>query len=351
MKALKQWLREVLWRRTPGIQNDGFWNAWAETVGERHDAFLTVHARPRHPGSLSSRTDSAARYPATAIVLQGPVMRENSFTRESIAMYRRHFPHCTVIHSTWAGEDRAEVEACRAAGATIVLSEEPRNPGPSNINRQIVSTRAGVKQCAELGLPYALKTRTDQRIYNPNALAFLHSAMRAFPLRHKLPGQHRRLIGISLNTLKYRRYGLSDMLLFGALPDMQRYWDCSLDPRAEVAPAPFGPHAELCLGEVWFETHFLQSLGRELKWTIEDSWRAWAEHFCVVDATALDLYWPKYQPHREFRRRTHGAPGTGDELSFADWLTLLAGHWQAGADIEAASNLDWNTPLPTAARP
>lgn len=346
MNRIKQWLREALWRRIPPLENEGFWKEWADAAGARPETFLTVHARPRRAESLGTEADPWLEFPRTAIVLQGPLLREDAFTRETIAIYRGHFPGHPIILSTWAAEDRAEIEACRAAGAEVVLSEAPSVAGPANINRQIVSTRAGLQKCAELGVTHALKTRTDQRMYNPNALAFLHSAQRAFPLREQIGGQRERLIGVSLNTLKYRRYGLSDMLLFGALDDVIRYWSCELDRRSEAPPAPFGKHAELRLCEVYLQSSFLESLGRPLTWTIADSWTAWAEHFCVIDSVALDLYWPKYASYREYRRLDYGPPHTGQELSFADWLILYGRSWHPSAVAETACQLDWNTPLP-----
>lgn len=335
----------TLSRRLPDLHVGDGGSELSRTIGDVEESFATFHLRPRSAQAVGTGPEPWLTRPRTGIIMQGPLLLDDDFTLETVRLYRRHFPDDPIILSTWESEDSAALRACESAGAVLVVNCDPSNAGPANINRQIVSTRAGLAKCAELGVGHVIKTRTDQRFYSPSALSFLHSLLSVFPLQADLP-QRARIIGVSLNTLKYRRYGLSDMFLFGTLDDLARYWSCELDARSEAPPAAFGPHAELRLCEVYLEANYLESLGRALAWTVADSWKAFADHFCVIDPSAIDLFWPKYASHREYRRLSYGAPHTGQELSFADWMILYNRSWEPSPLVEAACQLDWDTPLP-----
>ena len=88
----------------------------------------------------------------------------------------------------------------------IIKNKKPANFGIDNVNLHYVTSSAGMLAAQELGAEYALKTRTDQRIYHPSLDAYLFSLMEAFPLSGKIQKQRKRLIAISLNTFKYRMY-------------------------------------------------------------------------------------------------------------------------------------------------
>jgi len=67
------------------------------------------------------------------------------------------------------------------------------------------------------------------------------------------------------------------------------------------------------------------AIGHDIRWTLEDSWRAYGRYFCVVDTESLDLYWPKYDRFREYRRRLYGARRTDRYVTFQDWLAMYTG--------------------------
>jgi len=77
--------------------------------------------------------------------------------------------------------------------------------------------------------------------------------------------------------------------------------------------------------ETYLTSEFLKKVGRELKWTLEDSLRAYAEHFCIIDKDDLDLFWPKYEAHKEHRMLAYDAIKNIQELTFRDWLLLYRG--------------------------
>lgn len=203
-----------------------------ERVG---NCWLTYHERPKATGKIVSRAPIIPDLPDTVFVLQGPIVSEDSLTIETVRMYRRLFPDIRVLVSTWMGVDSGTRRQLAACGAELLENRQPSHGGISNINYQLVSSAGGIRWARERGATHVLKTRTDQRMFANGVPGFLHGLLRAFPLG-QLSGQRERLVGISLNTFKYRPYSLSDMFLFGHIDDMELYWSAPLDTRVDHPP-------------------------------------------------------------------------------------------------------------------
>ena len=71
-----------------------------------------------HSGMLSNMSD-------VAIVMQGPLILENHFTLNTVKLYKRYYPECMVIVSTWKDSNRNEIDSLKTAGAEIVLNTAP----------------------------------------------------------------------------------------------------------------------------------------------------------------------------------------------------------------------------------
>ena len=109
-------------------------------------------------------------------VIQGPIIhasKQVSGTIGLVSSIRRHFPDSKIVVSSWIGENVSRIEADK-----IVLSEDPGGfPGmlngtdtPNNVNRQIVSTRAGL---SAVETKFTVKLRSDLVMTNPRALNVL----------------------------------------------------------------------------------------------------------------------------------------------------------------------------------
>ena len=292
--------------------------------------YVTYHARPKTAAEVRTKSDVVRGQKALSIVMQGPIIVKDDFTLETSKIYKKHFPGANIILSTWGTENPEAIGRIKASGVNVVLNEKPLQAGVSNINLQFVSSRAGVLAARAAGAEYVLKTRTDQRIYAPNAAEFLYNITEAFPLKGNYPKQKKRIVGCGLNTFKYRMYGLSDMLTYGHVDDMAMYWDVELDQRVfdkeqtEAAQTSLRNFALWRICEVYLTTEFLSKAGRELKWTLRDSWQAFSDHFCLIDKEQLDLYWPKYN-HSEYRWLNYGDDvGYKNEFSFREWLNVYS---------------------------
>jgi hypothetical protein len=286
--------------------------------------FITYHCRPIRSVEIETRADNVKNTRKLAIVIQGPVLRDNDFTLETTKLYKKHFPRAIIILSTWEEESPETIKEFGDLGIEVILNEKPDYVGVSNINLQIVSSGSGVSRAHELGAKYAMKTRTDQRMYAPNAGEFLYNITETFPIN--CPKQKERIVGMSLNTFKYRLYGLSDMFTYGHIDDMLLYWNPDLDQRVMAMTDGIGDtprkFSQLRLCEVYLATEFLAKIGREMRWSLKDSWQVFADHFCVVDKEQLDLFWPKYN-RLEYPQQTYTVSrNSKQELTFRDWLNI-----------------------------
>ena len=311
-------------------------------MGRSRNTKVTFHERPIFADQIGTVSDPMRLPARCGIVLQGPIKREDDFTLNTVRLYRRHFPQAEVIVSTWNTEAAAVLEELRGAGATVLTSTPPAMVGSYTVNLQIVSSFAGVKWCCEKGLAYVLKTRADQRFYAPNAVEYMAALLAQFPVR---PGfaQKARILGISLDTFKYRLYGLSDHLIFGTSEDMHRYWSVAHDTRPVREPVnPTWHEASLRnIVEVYFVTEYLKAIGRPVTWTLEDSLAAYGEHFCVIDTDDIDLYWLKYEAHKERRMLAYDAIKNTQELTFRDWLLLARGSVDAAKIPQAGLHVPY----------
>ena len=288
--------------------------------------FFTYHLRPKNHNYILNinNNSSSSLNDKIGILLQGPLINEDDFTIETLKLYKKLFSSTKIVLSTWKDENIELINQIKKLDVDVVLSDKPKYAGLANINLQIVSTTAGIKKLEELKCGYILKSRTDQRIYSSNALNLCYEVIKNFPLNNILD-QKKRIVSFNLNSFKYRLYGLSDMINFGYISDMKKYWCIELDNRHSDdldEPTTMLEFAKQRYAEVYFVTSFLKNIEREIKWTLEDSWRAISEHFIVLDTAAIDLLWKKYT-HKEYRHENYVSIHNS-QLNFSDWLILYS---------------------------
>jgi hypothetical protein len=289
----------------------------------------TLCSRPQSAAQVTTINDSLIQKSKLAVILQGQIILEKDFTLETLKIYKSTFKDHILILSTWEGEDAATIDAARKMGVHCCINPKPKYFGVSNINLQIVSSGAGVRKAHELGAEYALKSRTDQRIYAPDVAEYLHNLLESFPVKGNFPKQKKRIVCVSMNTFKYRMYGLSDMTIYGHIDDMLLYWDISLDERVfpqeeKDRPNTLASFAKWRVCEVYLATEFLKRIDRKIEWTLADSWLAYVENFCVIDKEQLDLFWPKYG-RAEYRWRSYQQNYRTQEMTFRDWFNIYRG--------------------------
>ena len=309
--------------------------------------FMTSRARPKASVALGLCAKISPKYslqPAlraerAAIIIQGPICSADDFTVETVRIYRRHMPDCKLILSTWKDASLGDLDRIAGEGVDIVLNDKPAIPGPLNVNMQIVSSSGGIRRAADSGVEWVIKSRTDQRLYQPTIMSSLISMARLFPpLGVAAKTQRYRVFGMAAGTLKFAPYHLCDQTVFGHIDDMLAYWSPPLHENGLPDSFPTDrlrlfkevPIGDLCrndaVPEAYLASQFLLRQGRCLEWTVADSWAAFRDHFGVVDQMSSDIYWVKGQ-HDTMRDviGSYAALSNREELSFLEWVQLVEG--------------------------
>jgi len=290
------------------------------------EVFVTYHHRPKKSDTIGAYESES--YPNVGIVMQGPLKQENDFTFETIKLYKKYYPATPIIVSIWDTELTEDIERLRQLcdQNKVCISHFEKN---NSINYQRITSLAGVRKAHELGCQYILKTRTDQRIYMPQVLSFLIKLHTDFPVNIESKA-HGRIITCGMSTFSNRLYNISDMFVFGMSEDILRYYSCPLDSRDHsklVKPDSkcycnyrqyCADYSKLRTGEIWFTSHYIESLGFQLKWTHEDSDYFRRELFIIVDDSMLDFYWPKYTD-KEYRWRNYKTIDSLHQVTFMEW--------------------------------
>jgi len=290
--------------------------------------FLTTHARPKYASNILSESTNSYNERDYAFVIQGPIGSYSEFLYETILLYNQLFPRVLIIVSTWKDEDSLTIKKIEKLGAVVLQTEIPDSSGLFNVDLQTLSTSVGLDFASKKGVRFCIKTRPDCRIYKSNTISFLKSMLKTFPveLESKISS---RIIASSVASCKYRVYGLTDIFLFGATQDLQRYFSPVLHkewlkknnlnvdtPLIEGTPV---------ISEIFLCARYLDSLDIELQWSLEHWWECLKDFFCIVDNDAIDLFWYKHDWSYEKRfTRAYGYKNPRS-LEFSDWLTLFAG--------------------------
>jgi hypothetical protein len=291
----------------------------AHAIAARLPVYFTFHLRPKRAADVRNwRDDPSAPAARIAFVIQGPFWKPDDFTIETVRLYRAHCPGAAVIVSTWEDEDPALVERARQAGAEVIVNRKPKDGGLWNIKYQITSAHAGLSRAKALGYEYAIKTRTDARMYAPHVDRFFLAAVRQFPMRDG-SGQRARIFGFDLGTVKHRLYGISDMHVFGHVDDLLLYYSLDVDDRYDAAASG----QDVAVPESYLASRFLNAMGITPAWTPDDSNRLLATRFCILDHAMVDLFWTKYDVFRERRYVLYDtAEPHHAYMTFRDWLVL-----------------------------
>ncbi|PIY93595.1 MAG: hypothetical protein COY69_00840 [Candidatus Magasanikbacteria bacterium CG_4_10_14_0_8_um_filter_32_14] len=292
-------------------------------VSSINNSFFTFHFRPINSEDYNLWSDPVYSTPLMALVMQGPLKKENNFTLESIRIYKKIFPNTHIIVSTWEDEKEKYIEQIKEEGVFVVLNKKPLVSGFGNVNFQIISTINGLYKAKELGVEYVYKTRCDQRINGINLNEYFVNLLNYFPSAGGFK-QKKRIIASSYISLKFVPYLLTDMFQFGNVDDMINYWSCELDSRSKSNRLikSIRDLLDVKMSEVLLCSSYLEKIGRKNKWTIEDSWHAFADHFLIVDRHIIDQFFYKYDYYNEFGGHIYRNITNNQYITFLDWFNL-----------------------------
>ena len=305
-----------------------------------------------HSGMLSNMSD-------VAIVMQGPLILENHFTLNTVKLYKRYYPECMVIVSTWKDSNRNEIDSLKTAGAEIVLNTAPNVFGLGNMNFQIVSTRGGIQCAADAGARYILKTRSDQRIYKPHMLEYFKALIEQFPIKKKAESakQKERIIAVqtTVGGGMFIPYFIADFLYFGTVQDIRNLFDIELDtspnrtkderriwlrdllssnPRTRDYYNATAPEIKIV------KNYIKKYITENLEDTVKGYWDFVGNYLITVSWDDIGLFWPKYDRYNESNLfRTYSENDNTDlylqyNWTFQNWLLVNQGIFKYKPEFE-----------------
>jgi hypothetical protein len=262
---------------------------------------------------------------STAIIIQGSIYGIKNFVIETIKLYKKLFYNTTIILSIWDDEvDEKFLITCKELKIEIIINKKIKTL--FNTDLQILSTSAGLNLAKELNKKFTLKSRTDCRIYKKNSISHMKNILKTFPINKNFNFLKDRIISCSIDTRKYRVYGLSDILLFSSTENLINYFDKeyfekSLE-RLNLGKHPILIKDTAVINEIFLCARYLINNNIKINWSLEDWWNKCREIFCIIDSKTIDFFWYKYHWKYEQRFETNYTTHFNQSMSFSDWLNL-----------------------------
>lgn len=302
------------------------------SVEKRSDVYVSSALRPKAP--MNNKPYAGNSNQSVAVVLQGPVMTEDDFTLNTVRYYKECNPDMTVIVSTWNGEDKDNLNRIKEEGAFVVQSEQPVESGHRNLNYQLISTRAGIKMALNTDAAYICKTRTDQRMENPEAFSFMRNMVELYPVSGDSHFKKRIVALGAEHGSMFMPYYISDFVYFGTRDEMSLF--LSIPLRNHKFPEKTMSAKTASMNKTSPESHIIKSLfeisGITYGDTIKDYWKSIKDSLVLLDMPILRIYWPKYDMrYCDHFRNGYYTVEKSEELkmtgnfNYTTWLSLMKG--------------------------
>lgn len=237
------------------------------------------------------------------IVIQGPIIPRT--TLEICTFYKKIYPNVPIVLSTWEGEDVTPFQFLVDPNFSIIKSVKPQVPGTSNVNFQIKSTIAGIKNLADKGCTHLLKTRTDILLGNPdfiNYLIWMHSK-----------GKKNALVVSSFNSFIFRLFSPSDQVMFGQASNLEEFWSIDLVLENQNLDFP----------EKYLFQNYIKIHGYETKEELNNYLIALRDYTVIADHEQLGQIWNKgVYTSLGYRWRGENFPNRMIQLSAWHWEML-----------------------------
>ena len=143
------------------------------------EAYVTFSFKPKKIKNFKNLSE-IANNDSVGIVLQGPIGGGIDFLIETVKFYKQLYPECFLVISTWDNESAQNKLKLENVNIKVLYNNLPESLGYGNINAQILSTYNGINFLNSQGCKYIMKTRTDCRIFRPNAISYMINLLNVF---------------------------------------------------------------------------------------------------------------------------------------------------------------------------
>lgn len=169
-----------------------------------------------------------------SVVVQGPICE--NWTRDCLVSIRKYLPESTIILSTWEGSnvdglDYDKLVLNKDPGAFPSFIEGSENNRPNNINRQILSTKNGLKK---VKTKYAMKMRTDFVLCGNNFLKYF-KVFDKYLSEKDLKLFNDRVLMLCFQSIELTPFWIGDFVFFGSTDDLMLLWGIPLQSKEDIA--------------------------------------------------------------------------------------------------------------------
>lgn len=255
-----------------------------------------------------------------SFVVQGSI--DLSFTKQCLESIRSNFPEATIILSTWKNEKINELEYDK-----LVLSDDPGTcvysviPEYNNINRQFISTIAGLKK---VSTKYTAKVRSDLIFESPAFLQYFNKftkydeKYKRVKYRMIILSMYTRIVHIGQSqdgnlTNRLANYHPSDWFFFGDTEDVYNYFNMDMlldikkfsryyfEHEKEREQIPYFTLMAQNTPEQYFGSHFFgldykkETIGSLSQYSQIDSIKNLINNFVVLDREYSKIYSGKWK--------------------------------------------------------
>ena len=249
-----------------------------------------------------------------SVIVQGHISRE--YTCNCLTSIRRLLPQAEIIVSTTDTDDsqdeylECDYFVCSLdPGAELI---DRKNKIYNNVNRQIVSTKAGLEKATRL---YSLKFRSDITLDGVEWLNYFGKYDKISPSTYFKS----RVLICDYYTRNPRviaaPFHPSDWIMFGRTEDLKRYYDIELQSKKEILwfdyfskkssvfahmLSRYTPEQYLCIQYLrHYQNLSVQAYYDASKDNIQKTESFFAENMVILDyKTQLEITFEKYNPNR-----------------------------------------------------
>ena len=287
--------------------------------------YVSYVVRPKKAKNIITNIENY-EYPSTAIIIRGSIYGLEEFVEETIYIYKKLFQNTQIILSIW--EDEVDNKFLKKfdteENIKIILNKGIYSKFSPDFQTHTASS--ALLYAEEQKIKYCVNTRTDSRIYKKNSISFLNNLLKNYPIHQDYQFLKNRIISCSIDTRKYRIYGLSDIFLFGSTENLKKYFNKTsfIDSLQEMnlGSYPCIKNDTAIINEIFLFARYFYKNNIELQWTLEDWWKKCRELFIIVDPSSLDFFWYKYEWKYEQRFNTNYSSNFEQSIQYSDWLNL-----------------------------
>ena len=321
--------------------------------------YISYNCRPKIADYVINKKIEKKSDKKCAIIMQGPILKEDNFTIEAAKFYKKMYPEECIIVSTWEDTEEDIVKKLKELDIEVVLNKAPETTGLGNVNYQVLSARGGLKRARELKCDYVLKTRTDQRISMPNFLSYFLGLLDTYPLERKSEKIENRLIITSgiIGANMFIPYMLSDFLFFGTINDVDKVFDLEQDPldtnrseREELTNKLFdnasiedfyektAPESRI------IKTYIDKYTDIDADGSLKSYWDFIRDYTVILSIRDMDLYGRRYNIYEEseitkiYARDDDESKNYRYIWTFANWSMLYSGRFIYNPELELYKN-------------